>query len=132
MNIESALYYYNDGKYDESLEICRRLLEIYPDYTSANWRIFYIYIRQGKDIEAISELQKILLSDTSTVKHSKVVKNIYQKSGINGVISFLIESELMKSTPSIMRLANWYAILNKKEETLNWLEKALNVRSQNW
>jgi hypothetical protein len=120
MNSLNVSYYYNEGKLKESLEACRRLEEI-DLYRSqmVYWLYFYIYLRHGENVKAIEALQKSLPGDTLTIKE------VYNKSGINGIFNWLIETEFNKSKPSSLSLSFSYAWLGKKEEALNWLEKAL-------
>jgi len=51
-------------------------------------------------------------------------KEIYDKSGMTGILSWFIETELKKSNPSALSLTYNFARLGKKEEALNWLEEA--------
>jgi tetratricopeptide (TPR) repeat protein len=129
MNGASALYYYNEGKFKESLDACRKTLEINPDFES-NYLIYFLnYVRQGEDLKAIDVLQQLLLRDTLTMKIASSIKEIYSKSGTNGLFGLLIELELNKAKPSPMAVAWGYSMLGKREETLNWLEKALKEHS---
>ena len=121
MNIESAMYYYNEGKLDESLEVCNRLKELYPYYVSVDWRYFYIYLRKGEELKAVETLQKIYYSDKLTINE------IYLKSGIDGILNWMIDLRL--KNPQSFDLAKLYAILGKKDKALGWLEKALEERS---
>jgi hypothetical protein len=69
--------------------------------------------------------------DTSTIKYEKAVKEVYNNSGTNGLLKWLIDIQLKKAKPAPMSIANWYSMLGKKEEALIWLEKAMEERSQN-
>ncbi len=117
MNSLNGPYYFNEGKLKESLEACRRLEEIAP-YPGEYWLNFYIYLRSGENVKAVEALQKALPGDTLTIKE------VYNKSGINGIFNWFIENEFNKSKPSSLSLAGSYSWLGKKEEALNWLEKA--------
>ena len=121
----SAMYYYNEGKLKESLDEYLVMVELAPHLAIDNWRPFYIYMKQGEDIKAVEELQKIILLDTLTAKYADNVKEVYNKSGINGLLNFLIDLQPESSTPSHYILAQLYALLGKKEEALDCLEKTL-------
>jgi len=118
MNGLNGLHYYNEGKLKESLEACHRLAEI-DLYNSQGvyWQYFRIYLRNGEDLKAIEALQKLMPGNAMTIKE------VYYKSGINGIFNYLIESEINKSTNYFRTLASLYAKLDKKEEELSWLEK---------
>ena len=126
MNSLNVLHYYNEGKLKESLEACHRLEEI-DLYNSQRvyWQYFRIYLRNGEDLKAIEALQKLIPGNASTIKE------VYYKSGINGIFNYLIKSEDYKSTSYFRSLASLYTKLYKKEEELSWLEKALNENLTN-
>ncbi len=122
----SSMLYYNEGKLNESLDECRKTLELEPNYLSIYWTYFYVYIKQDENLKAIETLQKIMPMDTLTARNANMVKDIYNKSGMNGIFEWLIELELKSADPSPMSLARWYANLDKKDESLDWLEKAFD------
>jgi TolB-like protein len=125
----SGLYYYNEGKFEESLDEYQKVQELDPDNIGVYWRYFKLYLRQGENLKAIEALQKIMLMDTSTVRNVTVVKDVYNKSGVNGLLNWLIELQLKNPKTSPMSLATLYAMVNKKEEALDWLEKEMEERS---
>jgi tetratricopeptide (TPR) repeat protein len=127
INGTSALLYYNEGKINESLEACRKTLEISSDYIWAYWHSFYVYARQGDDSKAVEALQQFLLRDTMTVKIASSMKEVYSKSGMNGLLNWLIQIQL-KNPSADLYVAKWYAMLDKKEEALDRLEKAMKAR----
>ena len=63
-----------------------------------------------------------------TIKYVNTVNDVYSQSGLNGLMNWLIELELQNPEPSPYALANWYAMLSKKEQTLYWLERAIEQR----
>jgi TolB-like protein len=119
-------YFYDEGKLKESLDECFALQELDPEYSNRYlyWREFIIYCKQKEDLKALLALEKYLYMDTLKVTNSNVVKDVYDRSGINGLWNLLIESELKKSNPKLLKLAIDYAIIGKKDEVLDWLEKA--------
>jgi TolB-like protein len=127
MRLLSGRYYFNEGKYRESLDEYKVLQELNfrVDYY---WSFFNIYIRLGEDSKAVEVLQEILLRDTFTAKDASLAKEIFNKSGINGVSNWLVELALNKSVPIPWELATSYARVGKKEEALYWLEKYFDNR----
>jgi len=122
----SCGYFYNEGKLKESLDECRVLQELDPEFANrlVFRKEFYIYVKQEEDLKAAEALQKAQYMDTLNSKNVNLISDIYNKSGINGLWNWLIELERKKSIPNPFTLANIYAKLNQKEEALNWLEKA--------
>jgi len=121
MRLLSGRYYFNEGKYRESLDEYKLLQELNfrVDYY---WSFFNIYIRLGEDLKAVEVLQEILLRDTFTSKDASLAKEIFNKSGINGVSTWLVELALKRPEPNPWELATRYARVGKKEEALYWLE----------
>jgi TolB-like protein len=124
----SSDYFYNEGKFDESLKECKKAFEINPDYSNGYWKAFRIYSRQGDGLKAVEAIQNIFKRDTLTIKYVNTVNDVYSQSGLNGLMNWLIELELQNPEPSPYALANWYAMLSKKEQTLYWLERAIEQR----
>jgi TolB-like protein len=120
----SSRYFFNEDKLIESLGECQIIEELDPSYyfMSNYWQEFYIFIKQKEDVKAVEALQKALDVDSS---ESGLIKDVYNKSGINGLLNWLIELELKKSNPSSNSLALWYNIVGKQKDALNWLEKTL-------
>jgi len=120
----SSRYYYREGKLKESLDECRIIESLDPDYFfgSNYWAEFYIFIKLTEDIKAMEALRKAHSADSS---ESMLIKGVYSKSGINGLLNLVIELELKKSDPSPDKLALWYNMIGNKEEALNWLEKTI-------
>jgi TolB-like protein len=130
MRYLSARLYYNEGKYNESLDEVRKRREITSDSTF-DWLEFLNYISLGEDLKAVEALEKLFLnsSDTLTAKSAIFLKDVYNKAGIKGLRNWLIEIELKRSTPSTWNLATRYAAVGKKEEALYWLEKYFENRT---
>jgi tetratricopeptide (TPR) repeat protein len=120
----SSRWYYNEGKLKESLDECRILEELDPEYyfRSNYWLEFYIYVKQNENMKAVEALQKALNVDRF---NSSLIIDLYNLSGINGLLNWLIDLELKKSDRSSNNLSLWFNMLGKKKEALDWLEKTL-------
>jgi len=125
INIVSAIIYQREGKLNEYVNEWRKAQEIEPEKTlSFYWVAFFINLKQGNDSIALEYLQKIL------PKNASAVKNVYIKSGMNGIINWLIDQELKKPEPNLWTLTGqYYAWQDNKEEALKALEKAQEVRA---
>jgi TolB-like protein/Tfp pilus assembly protein PilF len=119
----SAIYYYHEGKYKESLDECWKVEELAPDKMDNNWRMFFVYIKMGDDLNAIDVLQKIIQKDKLTAENAKNVKEVYNKSGIKGLLNWIIDLQL--DDPYVFTLARSFVLLDKKNEALNVLENKL-------
>jgi len=127
MHSLSGAYYFKESKYRESLDEYKVLQELNPGSNYA-LGLFYNYIKLDEDLKAVEALQKVLLRDTLTAKNATLAKSIYEKSGINGVLNWLVELALNRSVPDPYELATRYASIGKKEEALYWLEKYFDTQ----
>jgi TolB-like protein/Tfp pilus assembly protein PilF len=127
MHILSATYYIQESKLNEALIEYKKAQEISPDF-NVQWGFFYVYTKLGEDQLAIEALQKNLLIDPLLAENANLVKDVFNKSGMNGIHQWLIELELKKPAPDPLNIALWYAMMDRKEESLNWLEKAFEER----
>jgi TolB-like protein len=124
----SAQLYYNEGKFEESLRECQKAIEIYPDFSSGYWRAFRIYFRQSDGPKAVEVIQNYLKRDTLNAKNINTVNTIYTQSGLNGLMTWVIDCELKRTNPDLYLLATWYIMLGKKEQALDYLEEAVEKR----
>ena len=120
----SALYYCNEGKFEESRDECIKTMEISPDYAKVYPLCFYSYLELGEDLKAVELFKQFLRLDTQTMKYANDLDEIFSKYRIGGVLNWIIQSELMKPEPSVINLAWTYSVLQKNEEAIKWLEIA--------
>ena len=127
----SSGMYYRDKKYKESLEERSIMLDLNPEYTQKSYRFFYLFLKLGKNNKAVSALQEVMVNDPSRYKYFEAVMEIYQKSGIDGLLNWLIVLEKDKTTRNEQEIARLYALLDDKENALLWLEKAMDKKVPN-
>jgi len=129
INYCSGWIYFITRQYDEAIIKYQKAIEIDKNFLASHWIIFYIYLHQGMDKETIEKLQEIMSMDTSTVKYVNDVGNIYEKSGIEGVLHLLIDLELTGVAPDY-NLAGYYARLGEKEQALRYLDRAYELKAE--
>jgi len=83
------------------------------------WFIYNCYLIHGEDLKAVEALQKAIPDKALTIKE------VYNKSGIKGILNWLLEGESNKTKPNPFYLAGNYSQQGKKDEALSYLEKAL-------
>jgi TolB-like protein len=127
--ILSAQFYYNEGKFEESLKECQKAIEIYPDYNSGYWRAFQIFFRQGDGPKAVGVIQNCLKRDPLNAKYINTVDKIFSRKGLKGLMNWVIDWELGRKYPDPYLLATWYAMLDKKKQALNYLAEAVEKRT---
>lgn len=122
----SGSFYYNEGKFNESLKEFLKALELNPESQSAHYQCFRAYFRLGDSLDALESLQKHIIRnfDTLAPKYVKMAKEIYDSSGIEGILNKLIESSSSFSYVSLnQNKATYYVMLGKKDLALDCLEK---------
>jgi len=128
-NYISGLIYNFARQYDEAIIKHQKALEIDKNFMPSHTYIFWSYLLQGMDIEAIEKLQEIMSMDTLTVKYVKVVGDIYEKSGIEGVLHLLIDLKFTgMGGETHYFLAKYYAMLGEKEQALGLLDRNYEIR----
>jgi len=106
----------------------KKILEIDNSFQIASYYIFLSYIHQGMFRDGVAEIQKALSLDTVAEQHVQLIGDVFNKSGISGVILWLIDYlKFPESNP--YHAAVLYSAINEKEKALQYLEKAFEIRS---
>jgi TolB-like protein/Tfp pilus assembly protein PilF len=129
-NLNAWIYYFEE-KHSEAIEACNQAAELKPNWVITEWLYFLNYAKLNKGQEAFEHLQNIIKADPNTKKHTEEISNYFNSSGIEGLFKFLIQ--LNDNTPGFFHGLNgepfyngwWYALLGDKEESLKYLQKAL-------
>jgi len=133
MNKVSAWYYYNNADYDKTIEQSKKVLEIAND-DAALLAIIRCYVKLDMNREALEHTKNIISLDTSSNYH-EILDEIYQNSGIEGIIYWLIDWMLFNETEqnfSIYSLnfaiASLYAIIGDSQKAIEYLENGIKIR----
>ena len=109
-----------------SCDICGRILDVY------NTEICNIKLDMNR--EALEHTKNIISLDTSSNYH-EILDEIYQNSGIEGIIYWLIDWMLFNETEqnfSIYSLnfaiASLYAIIGDSQKAIEYLENSIKIR----
>jgi TolB-like protein/tetratricopeptide (TPR) repeat protein len=124
----SGQFYFNEGKFRESLDAYNKALELNPqDYYY--WFFFLNYLKLGEDLKVVEMLEQIMLRNSDTVisKSSPLVSDIYNRSGISGLLNWQREFFHDRLPDTGWSNATAYARIGKKDEAIYWLEKLLEA-----
>ena len=124
-----AVYFY-DGQYDKALKAWEKLYTMYPESAYSKWSYALILTYNKQYEEAFSIIDQSAKTDPDNVL-TKL--GILLKYGVQGEK----EKAVQEMTPDFKKtcrrtytfahhLAGVFALLDEKEEALNWLESAVN------
>ncbi|NSW93510.1 MAG: helix-turn-helix domain-containing protein [Bacteroidales bacterium] len=136
-NLNAWIYYFED-RHKESLEACSIASELNDDYILNNWLFFLNYAKLDEGINAAEELQKIIRIETRSSQYDTEIMDIYNKSGIKGLFTWLIDININKPIPAVgligqpFFIAWWNAILGNKEKSIYWLGRNMESQSGNY
>jgi DNA-binding winged helix-turn-helix (wHTH) protein/tetratricopeptide (TPR) repeat protein len=122
-----ALYYAQ--RYDEAEAQFKRLIELNPSHTHIHKRLIMVLEQQGKTLEALEYLDKMLviLKDDKKLRHYRAA---YQASGWRGVLIEQIKADEAEAREGPFDLARSYVKIGDQDKALDQLEKAYRERSQ--
>lgn len=106
------------------------MLEIEPERASAHFYCFLNFIKLGENLKAVESFQKFMqLYDTISARYSYNAKDVYNKSGLEGIFNLMLKcwSEIPKKSYLPSAIAN--SLLGNKKETLDCLEKAFEQQA---
>jgi tetratricopeptide (TPR) repeat protein len=129
-NLDAWIYYF-EGKNNEAIEACHHASELKPNWVITDWLYFLNYMKLEKGKEAMEHLQKIVQADPRANKFADEISNYYKSSGIDGLFNYLIY--LNSNHPGVIDgltgqpfyIGWWYALLGEEEQSLKYLQKAL-------
>jgi tetratricopeptide (TPR) repeat protein len=123
----SGVFYYNEGKFNEYFNERKKSLELGPENTPNYLTYFRAYFWMGEYSKAFEALQKYIesSSDTLAPKYIKMVKDIYDSTGIDGILKWATES----NPKNYYYNARWYVMLGKKDLALDCLGKYCETTS---
>jgi DNA-binding winged helix-turn-helix (wHTH) protein/TolB-like protein len=138
------VYYFN-REYDKAEELCKKALDIYPNFGFAHSYLSQIYLRQQRYESAIDEFIKFIIyqgqtnSDPDGAQQRRFedfekIKSVFREGGLNKFVEYQLHwSRTEKSSLSNPNRpygeALYYVLTGNKQEALDGLEKAFELRA---
>jgi tetratricopeptide (TPR) repeat protein len=113
-------------KYDQAIEQMQKTVQMDPNFAAGHWDLGAAYMAKKRYSEAVAEWQKWLTGE-GDAPMSAALGEAYKTSGITGAEQKLIEYLVKKRRP--FAVAVHYAALGKRDDAIDWLEKAYAVRA---
>ncbi len=125
----SSVCYYHNADYKMAIEESKKALEI-ENENGTQLRILKSYVRLGENEKAIEHIKEIIAVYDSKKIHERL-DEIYQKSGIEGIIYWLIDWILVNepagnfslSSPNYT-IAALYSMIGDTQKACDFLEKS--------
>jgi TolB-like protein/AraC-like DNA-binding protein len=124
----SANFYFAEGKCEEGLKECQKIIELNPpNFYSVYYAYFELYKCLGNELKAVESLQKAFSFVPGDVKYISKVKEAYDQSGMIGLLTCWIDQELEDPEWGIIGASQKYAIIGEKKKALDYLEEAFKM-----
>ena len=121
-NAMSAILFYHSSDFTKSIEASQKTLEI-QYYLNIMRRIFKCYVNMDMEQDAINQLKRIISKETPNISPESIDK-IHQQSGIEGIVRWYIDWELLNRPGSYYYTAALFAMIKDSEKAIEYLEEA--------
>jgi TolB-like protein/Tfp pilus assembly protein PilF len=127
-----ATAFYFSRQYDKAIEQFKKALNLDPSFPNVHRYIALCYLHKGMYDNAMVELQEMMTLEGIDPKLIAEVQNMYETSGIKGVLKMFLNYQKMASMQRYvdpLGFAQIHAFLDEKDQAFEWLEKAYEERS---
>lgn len=119
----SCFLYYDEGKYNESIQAAEKMLEFGEKDQYAYSIIFKNYLHLKNARKAFEFYLKFLEQVSHNSNYLSKVSEIFETQGTKGLLEYEINRKRAHSRIDNYGLAKYYAMLGNKDSTLFYLEK---------
>jgi TolB-like protein/DNA-binding winged helix-turn-helix (wHTH) protein/tetratricopeptide (TPR) repeat protein len=126
MQLHLGFHYLTARQYDLAIAQYQKILEKDPSYPDAHNQLAVAYRQKAMLGQSVTEYLQEQTLLGATPEQIAALKEAYARSGMRGfwltVLEFTEPSEQSGISP--YQIASYYSILDKKDESFEWLEKA--------
>jgi TolB-like protein/DNA-binding winged helix-turn-helix (wHTH) protein/Tfp pilus assembly protein PilF len=126
MQLHLGFHYLTARQYDLAIAQYQKILQTDPSYPDAHNQLAVAYRKKGMPDQSVAEYLQEQTLLGATPDQLAALKEAYTRSGMRGffltVLEFTEPSE--QSSISPYQIASYYSILDKKDESFEWLKKA--------
>jgi len=126
MQLHLGFHYLTARQYDAAIQQYLQLLQIDPSYPDAHNQLAVAYRQKGMFDQSVAEYLQVETLLGMTPEQIAALKTAYAASGMRGfwlrVLELTETSEQSNISP--YQIASYYSILDKKDESFVWLNKA--------
>jgi tetratricopeptide (TPR) repeat protein len=122
--------YYFQRRYDESLELWHRSVEVRPSSAIAYFGLFHVYVGKKSYDNAIAALQQELKLEGRT-QGAEAIGQSYKRAGFAAALQTMIkvDERSLSQDYDPFEVATAYSLLGDKDQAFVWLGKAVDARS---
>jgi TolB-like protein/tetratricopeptide (TPR) repeat protein len=131
-NQNRAVVLLREKRYDEALAQCQRTLDLDKEFRSVHMIAAYCYAAMARFPDFVAELQEAIARDENGRRYADEAGRIFSQAGIEGLTRWMIENiDEVSGTPydSPYVKAELHAQLGEKDQAIEWMKKAVEVRS---
>jgi TolB-like protein/DNA-binding winged helix-turn-helix (wHTH) protein/Tfp pilus assembly protein PilF len=129
MQLHLGFHYLTARQYELAIPQYLKVLQADPSLADAHNQLAVAYRQKGMLDQSVAEYLQVETLLGMTPEQISELKSAYARSGMREfwltVLEIIESSEQIKISP--YQIASYYAILNKKDEAFEWLEKAYNA-----
>lgn len=126
MQLHLGFHYLTARQYDLAIAQYQKILEKDPSYPDAHNQLAVAYRQKAMPGQSVTEYLQEQTLLGATPEQIAALKEAYARSGMRGfwltVLEFTEPSEQSGISP--YQIASYYSILDKKDESFEWLKKA--------
>ena len=130
MQLHLGFHYLTARQYDLAIAQYEKILEKDPSYPDAHNQLAVAYRQKAMPGQSVTEYLQEQTLLGATPEQIAALKEAYARSGMRGfwltVLEFTEPSEQSGISP--YQIASYYSILDKKDESFEWLKKAYEAR----
>lgn len=132
VSLNVALISFYGGDFDETIRLCRKILEMDASFGLAHQIIGSSYGRKGMYAEALGEVGKAIELSGASPENLSIQASIYASAGKREEAEKILaelEKRYASGTGAAYMVARIYARLDEKEKAFGWLEKSYRDKS---
>jgi serine/threonine-protein kinase len=129
---EKAAVLLQAKRYNEAIEQCRRTLDLDKEFRSVHMIAAYCYFAMARYPEYVAELRETIAINENGRRYADEAGKVFRKTGIKGLQRWMIESIDEGSNQPYNNpyyKAQLYALLGDKDKSIEWMKKAVELRS---
>jgi serine/threonine protein kinase/tetratricopeptide (TPR) repeat protein len=131
-NQNRAVVLLREKRYNEALAQCRKTLDLDKEFRSVHLTAAYCYAGMGRFPDFVAELQEAMARDENGRRYADEAGRVFRQTGIEGLTRWMIKDiDEVSGTPydSPYAKAQLHAMLGEKDQAIEWMKKAVEVRS---